>query len=231
MNKLRNFPLAAAEAVKPLPNIEFEEGPTMPTPSLDMKQFIGQKFSKLTVESDAGRDDKNNRQVKVLCDCGNSKLVRLSNLRAGNVKTCGRACGLKPGNANNKKSAPTDTTVRPLRAHSLSKPAPRATLVATAPAAVAQVPARLDTAPLEMPTAPPPKAHSNGHHLHRISDQIEGLTMIVLCISPDDLRQMAEELSRLEETLPSFLDKRGEISQMRLLVEKWAEFRRGLEVL
>jgi hypothetical protein len=42
---------------------------------------------------------------------------------------------------------------------------------------------------------------------------------------------MSAELGRLEEAMPDFLNRKQEVSQLRQLVNKWAEFREGLEVI
>lgn len=53
---------------------------------------IGSKFGKLTVTSAVGIRDK----LNLLCDCGNSKVARLSHLRSGSVKSCGCLLILRP---------------------------------------------------------------------------------------------------------------------------------------
>lgn len=53
--------------------------------------LIGLKFGKLLVIEKTNEKAKNNKEYKYrcLCDCGNEVLVRGSNLKSGNSKTCG----------------------------------------------------------------------------------------------------------------------------------------------
>ena len=57
-----------------------------------MKQLdisVGEKYGLLCVVSILPSDAKGNRIVRCMCDCGNSKDVRVSCLKRGNVKSCG----------------------------------------------------------------------------------------------------------------------------------------------
>lgn len=54
-----------------------------------MKNLIGMRFGKLTVESDSGRDKHKNVVWLCLCDCGNTTTVLSGNLRSGAVRSCG----------------------------------------------------------------------------------------------------------------------------------------------
>ena len=51
--------------------------------------LIGQKFNKLTVIEETGRDKHKNKQWKCLCDCGNYTTVISNHLIKGKVKSCG----------------------------------------------------------------------------------------------------------------------------------------------
>ena len=54
---------------------------------------IGQRFGRLVVVSEAEPVIDNQgyrvRRYTCLCDCGNTKIIRLSNLRRGQTKSCG----------------------------------------------------------------------------------------------------------------------------------------------
>jgi hypothetical protein len=161
-------------------------------------EFSGQKFGLLTIESEAEKDIKGNRQVNCLCDCGLHKVVMLSNLRAGLIKSCG---------------------------HLRKKKSGVATLQNTARQAGVNGHWSANSQPLSAPQNSPAMRTP----LHRVADQIEGLTRIVLGIDIQDLRLMCEELDRVEEQMPGFLVQQKEIAHLRSLVNKWAEFRAGLE--
>lgn len=51
--------------------------------------LIGQKFNKLTIVKFSHKDKKGNPYYECICECGNTKIVRLSHLKLGNVKSCG----------------------------------------------------------------------------------------------------------------------------------------------
>jgi len=59
---------------------------------------IGQKFGRLTVIAKSSQKLYGNEAWDCICECGNSKLVRWSPLRSGQVKTCGKCLskGQKP---------------------------------------------------------------------------------------------------------------------------------------
>ena len=50
--------------------------------------IIGEKYNKLLVIEEA-EPIKNNRMVKCLCDCGNTSVINVSNLRANRIISCG----------------------------------------------------------------------------------------------------------------------------------------------
>jgi hypothetical protein len=55
-----------------------------------LEDSLGKKFGRLTVIEDAGITAKGNRRlVNCICDCGTTKIVKLSLLRSGNTKSCG----------------------------------------------------------------------------------------------------------------------------------------------
>jgi hypothetical protein len=212
MNKLSQFKLAAELAAQPLPELEIEEEAIEESDAALQEEaeevtvmysakpengceFSGQKFGLLTIESEAEKDIKGNRQVNCLCDCGTRKVIMLSNLRAGLIKSC--------GHLRRKK---TDTTA----ARQTEKP------VVLSPYT-------------EHQASPSEDSSANRPALHRVADQIEGLTKIVLGIDVNDLRRMSEEIDRVEEQMPDFLIQQKDIAQLRTLVNKWAEFRAGLE--
>lgn len=61
-----------------------------------VKAIPGERYNKLTVVSEGPRcePDKKGwreRQWLVRCDCGAQKLIRMANVRYGNVKSCGCA--------------------------------------------------------------------------------------------------------------------------------------------
>jgi hypothetical protein len=51
--------------------------------------YVGKKFGMLRVNKIVGRDANGAATVDVTCDCGKTKVVRLSNLKLGSTKTCG----------------------------------------------------------------------------------------------------------------------------------------------
>ena len=54
-----------------------------------VKDITGQKFNRLTVVSRAENSRHGNAMWNCLCDCGNMTVVLGSNLRNGEVKSCG----------------------------------------------------------------------------------------------------------------------------------------------
>lgn len=58
----------------------------MPDKLIDI---TGQKFGKLTVLEYEGRNDNRVQFWLCKCDCGNESIVRSSNLKSGNSKSCG----------------------------------------------------------------------------------------------------------------------------------------------
>ena len=55
--------------------------------------MIGRRFSRLVLQEDDGPVSTTNRYVKVVCDCGTIKKVRLDHLISGATRSCG--CLLK----------------------------------------------------------------------------------------------------------------------------------------
>jgi 5-methylcytosine-specific restriction endonuclease McrA len=53
------------------------------------EDYVGKKFSELTVVSLAGQDKRYNTLVKCLCDCGTIKTVLLYDLKNDRIHTCG----------------------------------------------------------------------------------------------------------------------------------------------
>jgi len=51
---------------------------------------IGDKFFKLTIVSDGGKDNANRQRWNCICSCGKLHNVDAYNLRSGNVKSCGQ---------------------------------------------------------------------------------------------------------------------------------------------
>lgn len=58
-------------------------------PRYNLTKFIGKKFGKLTVLSDAGYNKWGKTSVNVRCDCGNLKICVLSAIIGGNTRSCG----------------------------------------------------------------------------------------------------------------------------------------------
>lgn len=54
-----------------------------------IKTLIGQRFERLVVLKRKGNNKEGRALWEVLCDCGNHKIVTGSNLRRGQVKSCG----------------------------------------------------------------------------------------------------------------------------------------------
>lgn len=55
----------------------------------NVDEFIGKKFNHLTVIEDLGIGEGGRTHVNCLCDCGNTKDIILSKLKAGIIKSCG----------------------------------------------------------------------------------------------------------------------------------------------
>ena len=60
---------------------------------MDVTPYIGMKFNKLTILKSADKDNHGNTLIKCLCDCGNEKILTLSAVKRGVIKSCG--CGKK----------------------------------------------------------------------------------------------------------------------------------------
>lgn len=54
-----------------------------------MKTLVGEKFDKLIVKKEHGRNNRNERLWLCECDCGNEKIAKTHNLRRGLIKHCG----------------------------------------------------------------------------------------------------------------------------------------------
>jgi excisionase family DNA binding protein len=54
-----------------------------------MKPEIGNRYGRLTVLGEADRDKQGARLLRVRCDCGAEKIVRMSYLRNGSTRSCG----------------------------------------------------------------------------------------------------------------------------------------------
>lgn len=52
-------------------------------------EMMHKRFGRLLVYSDAGKDHRGEYQYVVLCDCGESKVLRGSAMRKGSAKSCG----------------------------------------------------------------------------------------------------------------------------------------------
>lgn len=55
----------------------------------DVSEIIGQRFHRLEIIGDAGKDRRFATKVTVKCDCGTIKDVNLQGLRCGDIKSCG----------------------------------------------------------------------------------------------------------------------------------------------
>lgn len=51
--------------------------------------MIGKQFGKLTLIAEAGKNKQYQRMVECLCECGNTKVVNIYNLRRGGTTSCG----------------------------------------------------------------------------------------------------------------------------------------------
>lgn len=70
---------------------------------MDKDKYIGKKYGRLTI-TDVFKDKKGNIRCTCLCDCGNTHEASFSNLKYGNVKSCGCLVRewCKTGNAHKK---------------------------------------------------------------------------------------------------------------------------------
>lgn len=80
------------------------------SPLIDLS---GQKFGKLTVIEKTGRNKQGNALWKCCCDCGNIVVVRGSDLKNGNTKSCG-CIKRKLTSARLKKHGMTGTKIHDL---------------------------------------------------------------------------------------------------------------------
>lgn len=58
----------------------------------DVSKIIGQRFGRLTIIGDAGKNKRSVTQVLTKCDCGTEKILLLQTLRSGLVVSCGCFC-------------------------------------------------------------------------------------------------------------------------------------------
>jgi hypothetical protein len=56
---------------------------------INIQDFIGKKYSRWTVLEHVGSDEKFRRIVRVMCDCGTERTVRMSELTYGRSQSCG----------------------------------------------------------------------------------------------------------------------------------------------
>ena len=56
---------------------------------IEKLDLTGQKFGKLTVIGEAGRDKHGATVWECRCECGDTTVVTISNLRSGNTRSCG----------------------------------------------------------------------------------------------------------------------------------------------
>lgn len=54
-----------------------------------IKDLTGQKFGRLTIIKEVEKDKNNKSQCLCICECGNEKIIRKSDLRTGKIKSCG----------------------------------------------------------------------------------------------------------------------------------------------
>lgn len=50
---------------------------------------LGQRFSRLVVKKEIGKDNQGHRLFECICDCGNVSITRMSRLKQDKVKSCG----------------------------------------------------------------------------------------------------------------------------------------------
>lgn len=58
-------------------------------PHSQIQVSTGERYGRLTVVSEAMRDQHNRRTFKCACDCGNKTIVTLPRLRTGRTRSCG----------------------------------------------------------------------------------------------------------------------------------------------
>ena len=69
-------------------------------PPVPLEDYIGKKFNKLTIVADAGYIQKKRqraRMVHCLCECGNTVVLELTEVKASRKQACG--CELRKGNS------------------------------------------------------------------------------------------------------------------------------------
>jgi hypothetical protein len=59
------------------------------TMGIQKAEMMHKRFGRLLVYADAGKDHRGEYQYIVLCDCGESKVLRGSSMRKGSAKSCG----------------------------------------------------------------------------------------------------------------------------------------------
>lgn len=74
----------------------------MGRPAEDYQKYINKKFGKLSILSVSHKNEHSIVFVNVNCDCGNSKTVRLSDIKSGRTTSCG--CHNKEVRANRLKT-------------------------------------------------------------------------------------------------------------------------------
>lgn len=57
---------------------------------MKLADLTGQRFGELTVVERGPNDNQGKARWYCICDCGNETLVSRSNLKSGNVKSCGK---------------------------------------------------------------------------------------------------------------------------------------------
>ena len=60
-------------------------------------EYVGRRFGRLFVESEAGKGKNGEKLANCVCDCGNRKIVRVGDMLRGRIVSCG--CKLKEQNA------------------------------------------------------------------------------------------------------------------------------------
>lgn len=58
-------------------------------PRIDLSLYVGKKYGKLLILSEAGKDKNNTKLVNTLCDCGRESICKLYSVRSGKRKSCG----------------------------------------------------------------------------------------------------------------------------------------------
>lgn len=67
-----------------------------------MNDYIGKKYGKLTIIKHEFTDKYYNKHYLCKCECGNTKIISLSNLKAGKTKSCGCNYKIILGNLRKK---------------------------------------------------------------------------------------------------------------------------------